>query len=134
MLQRGRKSIASLTAVSPTTTGTRTRPTAPATLSSAEKSTFNQVVAQNTHLIAADGALLGVYITALTQMHRASKCDDGRAWERAAKIAMQAARSLRVTPISATHPDSLARQRRNAQPNPLAEYFAQKDAEADDDE
>jgi hypothetical protein len=113
-MQRGRKSAASLSVIQVPRTGKRPKLTAPSSLTTTEKTTFDQLAAANEHLMPGDASLLSIFVSALSQMHRAAKRDDTKAWQQAAKLSLQAARSLRITPVSSVHPEKLSRQRRDA--------------------
>jgi hypothetical protein len=117
-----------------TTTGTRQRLMPPPFLLTDEKSLFVELAARNAHLTPTDTPMLAAYCQAIVKTHHLAQGDDVGSWEKAGRLAMALARTLRLAPISGTHPERLGRQRRDAQPSPIAEYFAQREAEGDDDE
>ena len=78
--------------------------------------------------------MLAAYCQAIIKTHRLAQGDDVGSWEKAGRLAMALARTLRLTPISGTSAEKLGRQRRDAQPNPLDEYLATLEAEETDDE
>jgi hypothetical protein len=132
-MQRGRKSAASLSVIQVPRTGKRPKLTAPSSLTTVEKALFDQLAAANAHLMPGDASLLSIYVSALTQMYRASKRDDTKLWQQAARLAMQAARSLRITPVSSVHPEKLARQRRAGADEPWSEAAASRGYRAGDE-
>ncbi len=113
-------------------TGSRSRLTAPEFLKTDERALFNELATLNAHLTPSDTAMLAAYCQAIGKTHRLARQKDIAPWEKCARVAMAMARSLRLTAISGTHPERLSRQRRDARPSPLDEYFAEHGDDDDD--
>ena len=109
MKQRGRKSAAVLNF--PAVDGSRSRITAPASLTKVERSLFTELAADTPHLVQADAPLLASYAQAVLLSRKAGR-DLGRIgeWERATRAMMALARSLRLTPQSRTDSKTVARR------------------------
>lgn len=127
MRQPGRKSAASKL-VHLAATSTKSRPSAPECLTTAERTTFNKLTLANRHLTVTDAPILTSYVQAMTISHRlgASERDSDYArWERSTKVMLMLARSLRLTVNSTTHPDKLGRVRNEATVDPVDQFFAE---------
>ena len=110
MAQRGRRSSTSnIVALAPT--GTRSRLTPPAFLSTVEVTMFADLAAHNRHLTSTDVALLAGYVQALGKMHKMAKKSEIADWERAARVALALGTKLRLTPQSTTDPQTIGRRR-----------------------
>src|SRR6516162_824157 len=111
-MQRGRKSVASnLIALAPTDTRPRLNP--PAILSTAEATLFEELAAANPHLGVSDVALLAAFTQAVIKTQRLAKKSDIAAWERAGRLALSLARSLRLTQQSISDAKTAGRAKRN---------------------
>jgi hypothetical protein len=137
MAQRGRKSAAANLTPLPTT-GTRSKLIAPAILTTSEKATFTELANANPHLTTSDAPLLATYAQALNKTHRLGRTKDLAGWEKAAKLALALARSLRLTAQAGNDPKSVARARREAEQAEAAwelyNWRADGDGGDDDDE
>ena len=108
MIQRGRKSVSSDVVVA--LPRVRPRLTPPKFLTVSERAIFVETATQHPHLKSGDTMILAAYAQASTRSFKLSKKDDTKAWEVAVRAMLALARSLRLTPISSTRPESLARK------------------------
>jgi len=106
-----RKSVAALSVMSPATTATSPRLIPPASLSSDERLEFLAIADENSHLRRTDAPMLGCYVTAVTRVQKLARSKDVAAWEKAIKVMLALARSLRLTQQSCTDPKTLTRSR-----------------------
>jgi hypothetical protein len=119
-MKPGRKSAAELevSVVKLASTGKRSKPTVPSTLSTSEQEIFLQVLRQNPHLDA-DEPLLALYAQALAKAQKLAKGKDVAAWEKAARVAVVLATKLRATQMSAIDPVALGRRKADHRPGPV---------------
>jgi hypothetical protein len=110
-------------------TDTRPKLTAPSCLTKPERIHFDQLVHANAHLTVSDVACLASFCQAASKAHKLGRGEDTKGWERATRVMMALARTLRLTAISSTHPDKLSRQRRDARPSVIDEILAGGDDE-----
>jgi hypothetical protein len=83
----------------------------PAFLKSDERSMFMALAAQDRHLTRTDEPLLATYVQAIGKTSRLAQHKDVGPWERAARVLIALARSLRLTPQSTTDPQAIGRRR-----------------------
>jgi hypothetical protein len=98
-------------------------------LNSLERSIFNLTVTRHRHLKPADVVLVTSFAKAAARVLKPSRLEDAAAIEKATRIMVLIARSLRLTPMNALDPRTVGGHRRDALPNPLAEYLAERDAD-----
>ena len=114
-MKRGRKSIASLT--TPTINVGRAKVlTVPKGLTKVEADIFTRTAKSFPHITDADRDLLAIYSQAAAKAQRLSKKDDApsvKAWDIASRCMWLAARSLRLTPQSQAHAQTVARAKAN---------------------
>ena len=113
MLQRGRRSTASLVALPVSVDGSPRRLEPPADLRADEKTLFLQLINAATphHFVETDKPLLISFCQAtLLARGTANKPTKIATWEKAVRAQMALARSLRLTPQSRTDPKTLARK------------------------
>jgi hypothetical protein len=127
-VQPGRKSAAA-SVIKLAATDARPKLTAPSCLTKPERIHFDQLVRANRYLTITDQAMLASYVQAMSKSHRLGRGEDTEGWERATRVMMALARTLRLTAISSTHPDKLSRQRRDARPSVIDEILAGGDDE-----
>ena len=112
--QRGRKSAANVSA--PNINGTSPRLTAPASMTTAERQLFNELIAAcaANHFRRSDIPLITSYVEA-TLMARAAARDPERfaIWERAIKLQCTLSTRLRLTPSARSDPKTVARGQTN---------------------
>jgi hypothetical protein len=130
MIQPGRKSAAKLSLVELNPARTLLAPVVP--LDKLALKIFNLAVNRSPHLKLADAVLLTAYSQAAARVLQASNKASLVDVERATRVMVSLARSLRLTPRSVTDPKTVGTSRRDAQPNPLAEYLAEREEEAED--
>ena len=106
-----RKSAAELSVLSSAATATRPRLTPPSSLSTDERLEFIAIADDNRHLRRTDVAMLAAYVVAATKVQKLARSKDVGPWERATKVMMALARSLRLTQQSCTDPKTLTRSR-----------------------
>src|SRR5437868_5269278 len=130
-----RKSAAELAIVTPATTGTASRLTPPASLSTAERLEFIALAAENKHLRRTDAPMLATYCMAVTRVAKLSRGKDGALWERAIKVMLALARSMRLTQQAQADPKTVGRLANRIDPreierqmNEEARLGAQQDA------
>jgi hypothetical protein len=137
-MKRGRKTVHEFgpTVVKLDTTHARRSLTPVVPLAKLERTIFDLTVARNSHLKGADAVLLTTYAQAAARVLRPGKSKSDSDLDKLTRIMVLLGRSLRLTPQSTTDPHTVARLRRDATPNPLAEYLAERNAEqeATDDE
>jgi hypothetical protein len=127
-----RRSAAELSIVRPASTGTSPPLTPVVRLGQLEQRIFNLTVTRHPHLKPCDTVLLTAYAKAAA---RALKLSGSPAdLEKANRSMVLLGRALRLTPHAAVSTKVVGRMRRDAQPSPLDEYFAQSEAEDSDDE
>jgi hypothetical protein len=124
MLQRGRRSAAA-NLVKLATTSPRSRLTAPEFLKADERALFTALADDNRHLTRTDVPLLAIYAAAVFKVNKLGRQKDVGQWEKASRMMLSLARSLRLTVQSATEPRAVGRQRRDARPDLVAEYLAE---------
>jgi hypothetical protein len=117
MQQRGRKSAANLVTF-PAVQG-RSRLNPPSSLNKAERLEFAELAVNAPHLKASDVPLLASLAQAIIVSRRAAR-DPSKAavWERATRMQMALARSLRLTPQSRTDSRAIGRQQPPTGPAP----------------
>jgi hypothetical protein len=98
-------------------------------LAQLERSIYNVTVTRNPHLKPADVVMLTAFAKAAARVLKPGRLDTAADIEKSTRIMALLARSLRLTPQSTTDPKTAARSRRDAQPNPLAEYLAERDGD-----
>jgi hypothetical protein len=103
-------------------------------LSQLERSIFNLTVTRNPHLRPADVVMVTTYARAAARVLKADKFTDDALLEKRTRTMVLLGRSLRLTPQSMTDPKTAGRSRRDAQPSPLDEYFANHPDDDDDDD
>ena len=132
-MKRGPRSAADLTVIKLDAVRPRARIPCPRTLTGAPRSLFIDLVANFPHLKVGDTALLCEYVSALVTASKLAKKTDKdlvKSWEIKTRTALAIARSLRLTQISQTHPETFSRARQNAKP---VSYYDQMRSESDDD-
>jgi hypothetical protein len=88
--------------------------TPPAMLTKSERLLFIEIVSTNPHLVDADGPIVAAYSQAMVKTYRLAKKPDFIAeWEKAGRLTLALARSLRLTPQAAIDPQALGRHRRD---------------------
>lgn len=92
-------------------------------LNELERSLFNRTVASNPHLRPADMLLTTAYAQQAARVLRGRKDDAGL--EKAMRALVLLGRSLRLTAQSVVEPKTAGRARRDAQPSPIDQYFAE---------
>lgn len=123
-MQRGRKSAANVVSLAPT--AMRSKLTVPSVLTSTERKLYVELVTHNPHLTPTDVPLLTGYVQALALMQKLVKRADIAGWERAGRMALALARSLRLTQRS-VDAKTVARSKQQLPPS----YY--ETMEADDD-
>ena len=136
-----RKSAAELSVMSPATTATSPRLSPPSSLSTAERLEFIAIAAENVHLRRTDAEMLAAYVVAATKVRKLARGNDVGPWEKATKVMMALARSMRLTQQSCTDPKTLSRARNKPDieailremngdddPNGYHQYRAEQDA------
>jgi len=111
MLQRGRKSAASLE--TPSMTGQSPRLTAPLSLNDGERTLFNKLIGacDSTHFRKSDLPLLTSFIQATLIAEAAAHDPDKIAvWEKSVKLQATLATRLRLSPQSRIDPKTVGRQ------------------------
>jgi hypothetical protein len=131
-MQPGRKSAAA-TVVKLAATGTASRLTPPSFLATGERLLFAEIASANPHLTVTDASVLAIYVQATAKTAKLGKKSDVSAWEKAARLTMALARSLRLTPQSSIEPRTVGKHRRDVRPSPLDQYMATEDDDDDDD-
>jgi hypothetical protein len=127
MVQPGRKSAAA-SVIKLTSTGSRSRLTAPEFLSSDDRELFVALASDNPHLTRTDAPLLAIYVQAMgrcARLGQRGKVDD---WTKAMRAVGMLATKLRLTPQSTSDPQTLGRRRKDAA---SASYY--ETMESDDD-
>jgi hypothetical protein len=113
--------------------------TPPAILSKPERLLFIEIVSRQPHLVPADAPMVAAYTQALAKAFKLGRATDTAsvaAWEKATRVALALARSLRLLPINSIDPQSLGRRRKDRlESSPLDAYFAANpDPEETDDD
>ena len=111
---------------------TRSRPTAPSSLTKAEAATFNELAAVNRHLTQTDAPLLAAFAQAVAKASKLAKAQDVQSWERACRVMLALARSLRLTPQSTTDPQAIGRRRLDDFGRPFDAPWHRPDEDDDD--
>ena len=116
-MKRGPKSAASLTVVPLDTARSRSRIPTPKNFTGAqERSLFAETVTHFPHLKTGDTPQLALYVQNVIGALKLSKKSDAasiKSCDTKARAALALARSLRLTQISQSHPETLARGRSN---------------------
>jgi len=107
MAQRGRRSSAHLSLISPGATNTRPPITALKPLTPQEQKIFSMVAAENPHLRQTDAVLLMAFAKAAVG---SSNADSAQDFERLSRTLMSLATKLRISPQSRVDPKTLARR------------------------
>jgi hypothetical protein len=112
-MARGRKSAESLLiVVQPDASGDGPRINPPASLTATERVLFLETVRHHQHLGPGDSVMIAAYVAASVKFQRLSRGrEDVRDWEKAGRMMLALARSLRLTQQSATDAKTLARAR-----------------------
>ena len=123
MRQRGRKSADVLTF--PATDGSRSRITAPSSLTKSERSLFTELATDAGHLVQADAPLLASYVQAVLLSRQAARNPGAiDQWQKVTRVMMSLATKLRLTAQSRCDPKSLTRRQA-----PLSHYERMSDDE-----
>jgi hypothetical protein len=94
----------------------RTHPhRAPETLTADERLMFLALARENRHLRPSDAAMLACYCMATTKVMKLSRSKDVGPWERATRMMLALARSMRVTQQAQRDPKVVGRQNRDAE-------------------
>lgn len=105
-------------------------------LTSLERSIFNLTVTRHGHLKPADVVLVTAFAKAAARVFKMSGGHIADV-EKATRLMVLLGRSLRLTPMTSLDPRTVGAARRDAAPNPIAEYLAgrdQEEATTDDDD
>ena len=97
-------------------------------LTQLERSIFTVTVTRNPHLKPADVVMLTAFAKAAARVLKPGRFDNVADIDKSTRVMVLLGRSLRLTPQSLTDPKTVARARRDALPNPLAEYLAERDS------
>jgi hypothetical protein len=97
-------------------------------LNSLERSIFNLTFIRHPHLRPADLVLLTSFAKAAARVLKPDRLDSKADIEKSTRVMVLLGRSLRLTPMNALDPRTVGGHRRDALPNPLAEYLAERDA------
>ena len=124
-MQRGRKSSSS-NVIQIHRTSPRSIITVPSSLDKSERALFNEIVSTHGHLAAGDAPLIVAFVEARLKAAKLAKGKDVQSWERASRMALAIARSLRITPQAKVHPEAAGRK----QPHGQVSYY---DTPHDDD-
>ena len=104
-----------LTVVRPDTTVTQPRLTPPSTLTASERLEFAAIVSENQHLRRTDRAMLALYVVTVAKAARLARSKDLAAAEKAAKLSIALARSMRITAQSVCDPKTIGRGNRQVE-------------------
>lgn len=125
-MKRGPKSTAELSVVNLDTVRPRARiPTPKYLTGKPERDMFADVVTRFDHLTIGDTEQIVLYVISVIGALKLSKKTDAssvKACNLKTRDALAAARSLRVTQISLSHPETLARNRSNSRSTPTSYY------------
>jgi hypothetical protein len=106
----------------------------PKFLTSAERTIFIELAAQNQHLTPTHAPLLALYAQGVLKTSQMSREADINAWTKVGRMSLALARSLRLTVQSSTRPEKVSGQRRDQQQRELAQQMRNYRADDDDDE
>jgi hypothetical protein len=98
-------------------------------LTTLERSIFNLTVTRHPHLKPKDVVLVTAFARAAARVLKMSGNQPAEL-EKATRTMVLLGRSLRLTPMNALEPRTVARSHRDAMPDPLGEYLADREAEA----
>jgi hypothetical protein len=99
-----------------------------------ERSIFNLTITRHPHLKPADVVLVTSFAKAAARVLKPDRLDSKADIEKSTRVMVLLGRSLRLTPMTTLEPRTVARSHRDALPNPLAEYLAERDAETIEEE
>jgi hypothetical protein len=108
-----RRSAAELNVVKPATNPPSSRLNPPPILNDDERQLFVMLAAENTHLRRSDNPILAAYCMTATKVQELSRSDDVTSWEKALKMLVVLARTMRISQQSMRDPITVARQTRN---------------------
>jgi hypothetical protein len=101
-----------LTVVRPDTTVTQPRLTPPSSLTASERLEFAAIVSENQHLRRTDAMMLGLFVVTAAKAQKLARGKDVAAAEKAIKLSIALARSMRLTSQSVYDPKTIGRANR----------------------
>ena len=128
-----RQSAASLSVVRPATNPSSSRLSPPECLSTDERLLFTMLAKDNRHLRPSDSPMLACYCMTVTKVCKLARRADVAPWERAVKVLMALARTMRISQQAMRDPKTVARAVRHANDEASAQLWASNGEIEDDD-